>query len=102
MEDQEAASKAKKGAGSKDQGEEEEVDDAHSDEEGEIVSRLGLSRLALTGMEVIESSKTYEELFGTNPGHLTALDIKLLELRLELLLWDRGLFKHCGFSRFSE
>ena len=68
MEDQEAASKAKKGTGSKDQGEEEEVDDAHS-EEGEIVSRLGLSRLALTGMEVIESSKTYEELFGANPGH---------------------------------
>ena len=100
MEDQEATSKATKGTGSQDQGGDEEVDDAHS-EEAEIVSRLGLSCLALTGMAVIESSKDYEKLFGTNPGHLTALDIKLLELRLELLLWDRGLFKHCGFSELN-
>lgn len=101
MEDQEAPSKAKK---IQVQGEDDEADadDAHS-EEAEIVSRLGLSALALTGMKAIETSKDYEKLFGTtNPGQLTALDIKLLELRLELLLWDRGCLNIVGICGFSD
>lgn len=57
----------------------------------DILKSMLLSDLAVSGMQLIEKSADYKTLFGDEPGQLTAFDIRKLEMRLELFLWDRGL-----------
>ena len=64
-------------------------DDQDDEDEGEIPSRQSLSALAFSGMKLVEESEDYIELFGTDqPNSVTAMDIKLLEMKIEVFLWD--------------
>ena len=68
----------------------EEVMGAADKVEGEpveLVDRLSLWSLSLCGMNLVESSLDYNALFDQK-GCLTSLDLKLLETKLELFLWD--------------
>lgn len=61
----------------------------------QVPSSMTLSKLGLCGMALVEESADYKSLFSTGvgqleAGHVSALDIKLLEKQMELLLWDRG------------
>lgn len=76
--------------GAQDQGQ-EGPDGASEAQPQEIVTRMNLTDLALSGMSVVESSAEYKALFGEGDdckGALSSVDLKLLELRLELFLWD--------------
>ena len=54
-----------------------------------IRSKMTLQQLALCGMSsLVENSPEYKRLFGDDKSNVSAVDIKLLELRLELFLWD--------------
>ena len=66
----------------------------------DILKSMLLSDLAVSGMQLIEKSADYKTLFGDEPGQLTAFDIRKLEMRLELFLWDRGLGWECVVAFF--
>eukprot|EP00435_Cladocopium_sp_Y103_P021742 s722_g5.t1 len=69
-----------------------DVGESKEDEDGQpksICSKMTLEQLALCGMSsLVENSPEYKRLFGDTKSSLSAWDIKLLELRLELFLWD--------------
>lgn len=69
------------------EGEEPESDEK---EKTEIPTRMELSKLAACGMDLVECTSFYSKLFGAEKGKVTARDIKLLEMRIELFLWDKG------------
>ena len=57
-------------------------------ERQEIKSRMTLYDLARSGVSMFEKGLDYVSLFKDTPAKVTATDMKLLELRLELFLWD--------------
>lgn len=75
--------------GAAEEEEEDEVDEKMV-EKTEIPTRMELSKLATCGMGLVEGTSHYVRLFGDVKGQVTARDIKLLEMRIELFLWDQG------------
>ena len=60
----------------------------------QIVSRMTLKDLSFSGLKHVMESEEYKVLFdgmsdGDDKPALTSMDLKLLELRLELFIWDR-------------
>ena len=55
----------------------------------EIPARETLRTVSFCGMGMIEASEDYRSLFGQSKEQVSSLDLKLLEMRLELFLWDR-------------
>lgn len=72
--------------------EDQDRDDEPDASKTAIVTTLSLRDLSLTGVNRIEQSTEYKKLFGEHKGSVSSVDIKLLELRLELFLWDRVKF----------
>lgn len=79
-------------------GKAKEEEEENAEDEGEkgqdgsegIVARMNLKDLFLSGINLVESSNEYQHLFKEKKGAMNSIDIKLLELRLELCIWDRG------------
>lgn len=73
------------------------ADDADEDAEEEggkekvIIRRMSLRELSLSGMKLVEQSQTYTDLFDEEPNHISSTEIKVLEMKIELFLWDCGL-----------
>ena len=63
-------------------------------ERQQIKSRMTLFDLARSGVSMFEKGLDYVSLFKDAPDMVTATDMKLLELRLELFLWDWVVTNH--------
>ena len=63
-------------------------------ERQQIKSRMTLFDLARSGVSMFEKGLDYVSLFEDTPDMVTATDMKLLELRLELFLWDWVVTNH--------
>jgi len=88
----ETSDAAAAGAGDGDEEKDDKGKESKEAEDGStknIRSKMTLQQLALCGMSsLVENSPEYKRLFGDDKSNVSALDIKLLELRLELFLWD--------------